>query len=58
MSKFEDFQDLFSFNRGVMEDDYNDGNAYTLKHKLKTADGLVSTISHSKVKQNDLTYFV
>jgi hypothetical protein len=50
MSRFEEFQELYSFNRGVMEDDYNDGNAYTLKHKLKTAEGLVSTILYSKVK--------
>jgi len=35
MSKFEDFGDLFNFNRDLMEDDYNDGNKYVVKWKKK-----------------------
>jgi hypothetical protein len=35
MSKFEDFNDLFNFNREVMEDDFNDGQLYVVKHKKK-----------------------
>ena len=35
MSKFEDFGDLFNFNRELMEDDYNDGQLYVIKHKKK-----------------------
>lgn len=35
MSKFEDFGDLFDWNRDLMDDDFNDGQAYVVKHKLK-----------------------
>lgn len=35
MSKFEDFGDLFNFNRDLMEDDYNDGQKYVVKWKKK-----------------------
>ena len=35
MSKFEDFGDLFNFNRELMEDDYNDGQKYMVKWKKK-----------------------
>jgi hypothetical protein len=36
MAKFECFNDLFSWNRCLMEDDYNDGQLYTVKLKNKT----------------------
>jgi len=35
MSKFQDFNDLFDFNRELMDDDYNDGQLYVVKHKKK-----------------------
>ena len=35
MSKFEDFGDLFNFNREVMEDDFHDGQKYVVKWKKK-----------------------
>ena len=41
MSKFEDFKDMFSFNREMFEDDYNDGQKYMVKHKKKAG----STVS-------------
>jgi len=39
MAKFECFKDLFSFNRCLMEDDFNDGQLYTVKLKNKTKGG-------------------
>ena len=35
MSKFEDYADLFKWNRCLMEEDWNDGQQYTLKIKNK-----------------------
>ena len=36
MAKFECFKDVFGFNRTLMEDDWNDGQLYTVKLKNKT----------------------
>jgi hypothetical protein len=35
MSSFEDYGDLFKWNRCLMEDDWNDGQQYVLKIKNK-----------------------
>ena len=35
MAKFECYKDMLSFNRTLMEDDYNDGQLYTVKLKNK-----------------------
>ena len=41
MSKFEDFGDLFNWNKELFEDDYNDGQKFVVKHKKKVG----STVS-------------
>ena len=38
MSKFESFDDMFSFNRCMMEDDWNDGQMLVVKDKRKVLD--------------------
>ena len=45
MSKFEDFGDMFNWNRELFEDDYNDGQKLVVKHKKKV-NGAVSIFSH------------
>jgi len=35
MAKFEKYGDIFSFNKKLMEDDWNDGQKYVLKMKNK-----------------------
>ena len=39
MMKLESWQDLFKFNKELMDDDYNPKQAYVIKAKLKSADG-------------------
>ena len=34
MSKFQDFNDIFDFNRELMDDDYNDGQLYVVLGKV------------------------
>jgi len=43
MSKFEKHDDLFSFNRCLMEDDYNDGQTLVVKDKRKMPGGFENT---------------
>lgn len=38
MAKFCEYRDLFKWNKQLMEDDWNDGQAYTVKHTLKGED--------------------
>ena len=35
MAKFCEYRDLFKWNKNVMEDDWNDGQAYMLKLAMK-----------------------
>ncbi len=39
MLKLEGFADLFKFNKELLEDDYNPGQALVVKAKNKSADG-------------------
>jgi hypothetical protein len=43
MSKFQDFNDLFDWNRCLMDDDYNDGQQYVIKHKKKVGNSEFAT---------------
>ena len=45
MAKFCEFRDLFKWNKQLMEDDYNDGQAYFLKTVHKGGEA----VSFSKV---------
>ena len=45
MAKFCEYRDLFKWNKNLMEDDWNDGQAYVLKHTVKGND-TVSSSSH------------
>jgi len=48
---FEKYDDLFSFNRCLMEDDYNDGQFLTLKDKRKAGkQELATTVKVSEAK--------
>jgi len=38
MAKFCEYRDIFKWNKQLMEDDWNDGQAYTVKHTLKGED--------------------
>jgi len=33
MAKFATFKDMFKWNKNLMEDDFNEGQLYTVKHK-------------------------
>jgi len=35
MAKFATFKDMFKWNKNLMEDDFNEGQLYTVKHKAK-----------------------
>jgi len=35
MTKFVAWKDMFDFNKKLMEFDWNDGQAYTVEHKVK-----------------------
>lgn len=43
MAKFCEFRDLFKWNKQLMEDDWNDGQAYFLKTVHKGGDAVSST---------------
>ena len=45
MAKFGAYRDLFKFNKTLMEDDYNDGQAYTLKLTNKGDKGFENTLT-------------
>jgi hypothetical protein len=38
MAKFCEYRDLFKWNKGLMEDDWNDGQAYVVKTVNKSKD--------------------
>jgi len=42
MAKFATFKDMFKWNKQLMEDDFNDGKLYTLKHKKDLGNKTVS----------------
>lgn len=35
MAKFATFKDMFKWNKNLMEDDFNEGQKYVIKHKVK-----------------------
>lgn len=37
MAKFVEYRDLFKWNKDLMEEDWNDGQAYVVKHTTKGA---------------------
>mmetsp|Transcript_20000 Transcript_20000/g.14712 ORF Transcript_20000/g.14712 Transcript_20000/m.14712 type:complete len:93 (+) Transcript_20000:23-301(+) len=39
MLKFENWTDLFKFNKELLDDDYNPGQRYVAKKKFKSEDG-------------------
>jgi len=39
MAKFVKFGDMFKWNKNLMEDDFNEGKLYTVKHKKKLDGG-------------------
>lgn len=45
MAKFVAYRDFFKWNKQLMEDDYNDGQLYTLKMTNKTEGGVESTMT-------------
>lgn len=45
MAKFCEFRDLFKWNKQLMEDDYNDGQAYFLKTVHKGGDAVSGQIN-------------
>lgn len=53
MSKFQDFKDLYDFNREVMEDDFNDGQKYVVKWKKKLDQGteFATTVKVGEAKE-------
>jgi len=38
MAKFTEYRDIFKWNKQLMEDDWNDGQAYVVKHVMKGDD--------------------
>lgn len=51
MAKFCEYRDLFKWNKQLMEDDWNDGQAYVLKLTQKYgSDELVSTAKVGEAK--------
>ena len=46
MAKFCEYRDLFKWNKNLMEDDWNDGQAYVLKHTVKGNDTVSSSSQH------------
>lgn len=39
MAKFVAWRDFFKWNKTLMEDEFNSGKAYTVKHKKKLSSG-------------------
>lgn len=40
MAKFVEMRDLFKWNKQLMEDDWNDGQAYVVKATTKSGDAV------------------
>jgi|DEB0MinimDraft_12_1074336.scaffolds.fasta_scaffold06633_6 hypothetical protein len=53
MSEFEDYSDLFKWNRCLMEDDWNDGKQYVLKIKNKGPQGTEFATSFKVGEEKD-----
>lgn len=53
MSKFEKYEDVFSFDRTLNEDDYNDGQKFVIKDKRKAAGQEFSTSLKIGEKKED-----
>jgi hypothetical protein len=50
MPKLESWSDLFKFNKELLDDDYNPGQAFVAKTKNKSTDG--STVNFFIFKHN------